>query len=157
MVKRTLILIIALALFLGTSSSFGAYEWVLLDGELNIPRHALTGEALNGYVYAIGGVVMPSSPSDAQNTVSRYDPATESWSLVTSVPTARHSLSSAVIDGWIYAVGGHVANSRSENQRYNGTSWESRTSVYARTRSVINSRSEFVAKKPSFPHGNSYS
>ena len=134
MVKRTLILIIALALFIGTSSSFGAYEWVLLDGELNIPRHALTGEALNGYVYAIGGIVSGgTAPSDSQNAVSRYDPATDSWTLVDSMPTARHSLSSAVIDGWIYAVGGHVVNSRSENQRYNGTSWESRASVYARS------------------------
>ncbi|MHC4499608.1 MAG: Kelch repeat-containing protein, partial [Planctomycetota bacterium] len=108
-------------------------EWVLLDGELNIPRHALTGEALDGYIYAIGGVVNPGSPSDAQNAVSKYDPATDSWTLVASMPTARHSLSSAVIDGWIYAVGGHVANSRSENQRYNGTSWESKASVYARS------------------------
>ncbi|GAH60593.1 unnamed protein product, partial [marine sediment metagenome] len=32
-----------------------------------------------------------------------------------------------------YAVGGHVTNSRSENQRYNGTSWESKASVYARS------------------------
>lgn len=134
MVKRTLILIIALALFLGTSSSFGAYEWVLLDGELKIPRHALTGEALNGYVYAIGGLVMPGSPSDAQNAVSKYDPATDNWTLVASIPTARHSLSSAVIDGWIYAVCGHVSNSRSENQRYNGTGpWETKASVYARS------------------------
>jgi len=134
MVKRTLILIIALAIFLGTSSSFGAYEWVLLDGELKIPRHALTGEAINGYVYAIGGIVSGgTAPTDSQNAVSRYNPATDNWTLVDSMPTARHSLSSAVIDGWIYAVCGHVVNSRSENQRYNGTSWETKASVYARS------------------------
>ncbi len=108
-------------------------EWVLLNGELNIPRTTLTGEALNGYVYAIGGTTPPHWPPYARADVSRYDPDTDSWSLVASMPTARHSLSSAVIDGWIYAVGGHVTNSRSENQRYNGTSWESKASVYARS------------------------
>ena len=104
--------------------------WQLLSGELNVPRHALTGEAANGYLYAIGGVVRPSSPSDAQNAVSKYNPVSDSWSLVASMPTARHSLGSAVIGDYIYAVGGHVANSRSENQRYNvlTNTWESRTS-----------------------------
>ena len=110
-------------------------RWILLDGELNILRHGLTGEALNGYLYAICGVVMPGSPSDAQNAVSKYNPATDSWILESSssMPTARHSLSSAVIGDYIYAVGGHVGNSRSENERFDGTSWETRASVYARS------------------------
>ena len=110
-----------------------ASEWELLDGELNIPRIALTGEALNGYLYAIGGTAPPHNVSDAQDAVSKYDPNSDSWTLDNSMFTARHSLSSAVIDGWIYAVGGHVSNSRSENERYNGTSWESKASVYARS------------------------
>lgn len=109
-------------------------RWILLDGELNIPRHGLTGEALNGYVYAIGGIVSGgTAPTDSQNAVSRYDPATDSWTLEPNLPTARHSLRSAVIDGWIYAVGGHVINSRSENERYNGTVWQSKAPVYARS------------------------
>ena len=105
--------------------------WTLLDGELNIPRQGLTGEALNGYVYAIGGD--NTANPYGSNTVSKYDPSTDSWTLDNSMPTARHSLSSAVIDGWIYAVCGHVTNSRGENERFNGTTWESRTSVYARS------------------------
>ncbi len=118
--------------------NFGEEEslWELLSGELNIPRSGLTGEALNGYVYAIGGVVKPSSPSDAQNAVSRYNTMSDTWYLDRSMPTARHSLSSGVIDGYMYAVGGHVANSRSENERWNGDpceTWQSRASVYARS------------------------
>jgi len=108
--------------------------WVLLDGQLNIPRHALTGEALNGSLYAIGGTAPPYNVSDAQNAVSKYNLGTDSWSLVASMPTARHGLSSAVIGNYIYAIGGHVVNSRSENERYNGTDpWESRAGVYARS------------------------
>jgi N-acetylneuraminic acid mutarotase len=105
-------------------------EWVLLDGRLNIPRHALTGEAVNGYLYVIGGIAPPYNVSDAQNAVSKYDPATDTWTLVASMPTARHSLSSAVIGNHIYAVGGHVSNSRSECERYNvlTNTWESMAS-----------------------------
>lgn len=111
-------------------------RWILLSGELNSPRHGLTGEALNGYLYAIGGVYPGGGSPYAQNTVSRYNPASDTWYLESSMPTARHSLSSAVIDGWIYAVGGHVANSRSENERWNGDPcepWQSKAPVYARS------------------------
>lgn len=119
-----------LIIFMMCSVNALANSWQLLDGQLNVARHGLTGEALNGYLYAIAGVGSPY----AQDTVSKYDPATDSWSLEASQPTARHSLSSAVIGDYIYAVGGHVVNSRSENERYNGTgSWESRASVYARS------------------------
>jgi len=104
--------------------------WVLLDGRLNIPRHALTGEAVNGYLYAIGGIAPPYNVSDAQNAVSKYDLAADTWTLVASMPTARHSLSSAVIGNYIYAVGGHVSNSRSECERYNvlTDTWQSMAS-----------------------------
>ncbi len=119
--------------FKETDCNQPASEWILLDGELNNPRNGLTGEALNGYLYAMGGGYPGGGSPYAQNTVSRYNPANDTWYLESSMPTLRHSLSSAVIDGWIYAVGGHVANSRSENERYNGTSWESRASVYARS------------------------
>jgi hypothetical protein len=130
MEKKKIFILLGLVLFLCVTSSSKASEWELLNGELNVPRPGLTGEALNGYLYAIAGVGSPY----AQNTVSRYDPNTDSWSLLDCQPTARHSLSSAVIDSCIYAVGGHVTNSRSENERYCGTCpWQSRASVYARS------------------------
>ena len=40
------------------------------------------------------------------------------WEQMASMPTARHTLSCAVVDGDIYAIGGHVWNSRNENERY---------------------------------------
>jgi len=115
-----------------TSLATAALQWELKD-DLNIARHQLTGGSLNGYVYAIGGVVAPSSPGDAQNTVSKYDPSANTWTLDIPMPTARHSLSSAVVGNHIYAIGGHVANSRSENERFNGSTWESRAGIYARS------------------------
>lgn len=107
-------------------------RWILLNGQLNIPRQGLTGEALNGFVYAIAGVGTPY----AQDTVSRYNPRSDTWYIVNSTPTARHSLSSAVIGDYIYVVGGHVVNSRSENERWDGDpceAWQSKAAVYARS------------------------
>ena len=108
------------------SSRVSYAGWELLDGELSPARNSLTGEAANGHVYAIGGHAGGATPA-----VSKYDPGTDSWSLVASMPTARHSLSSAVLGNYIYAVGGHVSNSRSEVERYDFTTgtWESRASL----------------------------
>jgi len=113
-----------------------ACEWVLLDGELNTPRHGLTGEAIDGYIYSICGG--NASNSWGTNVVEKYDPSSDSWEYDCSTGdlAKRHSLSSDVIDGCIYAVGGHYSNSRSENDIFCGTcppSWQSGASVYARS------------------------
>ena len=61
------------------------------------------------------------------NRVQEYNPTTDTWEQVASMPTRRHSLDCAVVDGYIYAIGGHVANSRRENERYDPSTntWES--------------------------------
>ena len=68
------------------------------QSDMTVGRHGLTGAAVGGYVYSIGGVVTPASPGDAQNVVERYNPATDTWEPVAPMPTARHSLDSAVIE-----------------------------------------------------------
>jgi N-acetylneuraminic acid mutarotase len=66
-------------------------------------RAALAAVALNGKIYAIGGV----DPSGAVlNTVEVYDPATNSWGSAASMPTARDGLTATVVAGKIYAIGG---------------------------------------------------
>jgi N-acetylneuraminic acid mutarotase len=101
-----------------------------MKSDMTVARHGLSGAAVGGYIYAIGGVVFPGSPSDAQSVVERYNPVTDTWVQVAPMPTARHTLDCAVVDGYIYAIGGHVANSRSENERYDPTTntWTSMAS-----------------------------
>ncbi len=111
-------------------------EWELLNGELNTPRHGLTGEAINGYIYSICGG--NASNSWGTNIIEKYDPSTDTWEYdcSTKVVAARHSLSSDVVDGCIYAIAGHYINSRSENDIFCGTcppSWQSGAAVYARS------------------------
>jgi N-acetylneuraminic acid mutarotase len=64
----------------------------------------------NGKLYAVGGFyprtsTLPQSEYPT-NIVEEYDPSTDSWTSVATMPTARHGLSTAVLDGVLYAVAG---------------------------------------------------
>lgn len=57
---------------------------------------------LGGFLYAIGG-------SDGQtplNTVERFDPRSNKWTIVAPMSTRRKHLGCAVFNNFIYAVGG---------------------------------------------------
>ena len=88
-------------------------------------RGGLAAATVNGMIYAVGGRVAAPDPvlasivggpftilprslpgTVAINTVERYDPATDSWSTVAPMPTARAHLAAGVINGILYAVGG---------------------------------------------------
>ena len=73
-------------------------------------RQGLSTNMVNGKIYAIGG---GSSPSDAYgystetfSTVEEYDPATNTWTTKSEMPTARGWHSANVLDGKIYVIGG---------------------------------------------------
>jgi N-acetylneuraminic acid mutarotase len=66
---------------------------------------AATGS--DGRIYAIGGNILGFNFHDVFNTVEAYTPATNSWSSVAPMPTARFGLAAtAGGDGRIYALGG---------------------------------------------------
>ena len=57
--------------------------------------------ALGGWLYVAGGR-LPSN-TDA---FERYDPATNTWTELPSLPTARSGIAAAVLDGRIHVFGG---------------------------------------------------
>jgi N-acetylneuraminic acid mutarotase len=62
---------------------------------------------VNGMIYIIGGMTSgPNFWSGIHNTVEVYDPLTDNWSTKTDIPTARVWLTTSVVDGKIYAIGG---------------------------------------------------
>jgi sugar lactone lactonase YvrE len=65
------------------------------------PRWTVSVSAVNGKIYAIGGLRSSVLP-----TVEEYDPITNKWTRKANMPTARASLSTVVVDGKIYALGG---------------------------------------------------
>lgn len=54
----------------------------------------------------IGGHTNSSSDKRDSDTAESYDPFTHEWNVVAKLNTPRHRLGVAVLDGWIYAVGG---------------------------------------------------
>jgi N-acetylneuraminic acid mutarotase len=65
-------------------------------------RTTLGAAAINGIVYAVGGV----SSSGIQATNEAYDPASDTWTTKKPMPTARQFLATAAVNGSLYAVGG---------------------------------------------------
>jgi len=72
------------------------------------PRTDLTASIVNDKIYLIGGKKYSStSPYFNETNVNEvYDPANDSWSTKTPIPTAVYGYASAVINGKIYIIGG---------------------------------------------------
>ncbi len=65
---------------------------------------------LNGKIYVIGGYSDRSGTAAVYNTVYEYDIVTNTWRARANMNTARYGLSAAVVNGRIYAIGGHGAS-----------------------------------------------
>lgn len=76
------------------------------------PRNHLGGAVLNGKIYAVGGQSGQDAAAVYRNNVDAYDPATNTWTAVASLPLARshHNASTFVMGGRIIAVGGEYAH-----------------------------------------------
>ena len=69
-------------------------------------RGMLAAGVVDSKLYAVGGAVMNNGGWTVLANVEVYDPATNTWAAVASMPTARKSLASAVVGGKLYALGG---------------------------------------------------
>ncbi len=71
-------------------------------------RAELVGAAVGGIFYAIGGrnksIGAPCGTAVC-SAVEAYNPATNTWSTKTAMPTARAGIGAAVVGGKIYVVG----------------------------------------------------
>lgn len=80
-------------------------------------RHCLSTSVVDGKIYAIGGLGKPGVTDAwgnlAATVVEEYDPATDRWTTKASIPGGKHWLSTSVVDGKIYAIGGKVGASAS--------------------------------------------
>jgi N-acetylneuraminic acid mutarotase len=73
-------------------------QWTrLADAPKSATNFALA--AVNGKIYAIGG-------DQFQDANREYDPKTDSWKLLTSMPTARQHINCGVYENEIYIAGG---------------------------------------------------
>jgi N-acetylneuraminic acid mutarotase len=73
---------------------------------LPTPRNSLSTSVVNGRIYAIGGGTSPYPWPSVVPTLEEYNPGTNTWTKKTDMPTARAGLTSSVVDGLIYVLGG---------------------------------------------------
>jgi len=90
------------------------------------PRTMLAVAAINGIVYAVGGL-------GSGNTLEAYDPASDTWTQKAAMPTARQELTAAVLNGELYAIGGLTSDGMRSNvvEAYNPVTntWASKPSM----------------------------
>jgi N-acetylneuraminic acid mutarotase len=86
--------------------------WTTLAPML-VARNHLAGVSLNGKIYAVGGQSGQDAGAIYRNNVDAYDPVTNAWTAVASLPRARshHNASTFVMGGRIIVVGGESAYS----------------------------------------------
>lgn len=83
-----------------------ANEWTQLPG-LPTPRAGLAGAYLNGRVVVMGGETFETFGSGTTHAeVEAFDTSTGEWEELASLPTPRHGLAVAAVDGAFYAIAG---------------------------------------------------
>lgn len=71
------------------------------------PRVILATSVVEGIIYAIGGTLESSGSTwPAISTAEAYNPATDTWTALADMPTARAWIGTSVVDGIIYVIGG---------------------------------------------------
>jgi N-acetylneuraminic acid mutarotase len=70
----------------------------------SLARQELYPEVLDGRIYVAGGLLTPNTGYSAH--FESYDPATDRWTRLATLPEARHHIALAAAGGLIYGVGG---------------------------------------------------
>jgi len=86
--------------------------------EMPTARQGLSTNVVNGKIYAIGGGAASSvsyTSVETFSTVEEYDPATDTWTTKSPMPTSRGFHSANVVDGRIYVIGGSHASYPARN------------------------------------------
>jgi N-acetylneuraminic acid mutarotase len=83
------------------------------EASMPAPRSDLSASVVNGKIYLIGGKEYSSTnPYYSETDVNEiYEPANNTWTTGTPIPTAVYGYASTVIDGKIHIIGGSQASS----------------------------------------------
>ncbi|KAK5978470.1 Kelch repeat type 1 domain containing protein [Trichostrongylus colubriformis] len=85
-------------------------EWTRV-APLGSCRGEVSVSVLNGCLYAVGGYVTQAYLNIVERLdprmVEKYDPLSDKWTTVTALNCKRHAVGMAVVNGRMYALGGH--------------------------------------------------
>jgi N-acetylneuraminic acid mutarotase len=88
-------------------------KWNSPRSRMPTARSALGSGVINGRIYVAGGEFQDPHMMATFKAVEAYDPATDSWSIMPSMPVSRHGLAAGVIGNRLILVGGDVQSSGS--------------------------------------------
>lgn len=83
-------------------------SWGAVGQRMPTARSGMGWATYRGKVYIAGGEIYDSHMFAAIRAVEAYDPATNQWSILPPMPTARHGVNVAVIGDRLYVIGGHL-------------------------------------------------
>lgn len=69
-------------------------------------RSGVASAVLDGRFYVFGGEAFGNGGARTFDAAERFDPSTGSWERLPAMPTARHGVGAAVLDGGIHVVSG---------------------------------------------------
>ena len=85
--------------------------WSAALARMPTERSALAAGVYNGKIYIAGGEYQDPIMMATFRVVQAFDPATNSWSTLPSLPVSRHGLAGGMIGNRFYVVGGDVQSS----------------------------------------------
>ncbi len=103
--KKTISIVLVLVLGLVTVSLAAEDTWTS-KADMPVATSLHAAGVVDGKIYVIGGTDNLFGWADYWATVLVYDPATDTWTEKADMPTGRARLSTSVVDGKIYAIGG---------------------------------------------------
>jgi N-acetylneuraminic acid mutarotase len=86
-------------------------KWSAPRSRMPTARSALGYGVVNGRIYVAGGEFQDPNMMATFRVVEAFDPATNSWSRMPSMPVSRHGLAGGVIGNKLILVGGDVQSS----------------------------------------------
>ncbi|MCJ7560664.1 hypothetical protein MUO79_08635, partial [Candidatus Bathyarchaeota archaeon] len=105
-----LVLVLITAPFIIVIKPAGASEVSWTSKEpMQQARGRLGVAAVNGKIYAIGGVTDPQSWGQTVGTNEEYDPTTDTWTFKEPMPTPRGAFGITVYQNKIYVIGGFAS------------------------------------------------
>jgi N-acetylneuraminic acid mutarotase len=107
------------AAFIGVASDISVVEeydpatdkWSAPRSRMPTTRSALGAGTYNGRIYVAGGEFQDPHMMATFRSVEAYDPATNTWSIMPSMPVSRHGLAAGVVGNRLLLVGGDVQSS----------------------------------------------
>lgn len=79
-----------------------------MKSPMNKRRGGVAIASYNGFLYVFGGHDLPVSNPSCQRTssIEKYDPATDSWTLIANLDVSRDSIGVTVLGNSIITIGG---------------------------------------------------